>query len=752
MRKTWKLLVLLALLIVFGCFLFSGQNRTARFLVDEQGNLALSLKTDDTERVLYPWFNETDHTAYFFLPSFVQNHHIYCDLLENGTLLADGVPLSKQDRFTWESKTPYTLCFMGQEYRVIFMKSANLPSLFLETESGNMEYVNADKNNEEQGSLGVVAVTGNQEYSGNLKRISARGNSTFDTDKKAYTIVLDKASPLCGLESGKKWNLLALYYEYDKIHTKLIYEMADYLDMEYNPGCTWVDLYCNGEYQGLYLLTEAVTVADGRVEIHDLEKENEKSENPPNISGGYLIEREETERLEAGEAYFTTSCGYNFALKSPKLPTKEELDYIQTYIQNIENLLLENDTSYHDLLDLDSFAKQFLIDKLSLNPDAMRMSAFYYKDRNSDILKAGPLWDYDRAMGTSLPDYTAPIEDYPNSMNDWYMTLYADPDFYNRLTGYYEQLLPFLEEVLEQKIDAYTELLSASVAMDTTRRPFETVQSASMSYMEYDSYVRYLKYFLAGRINYLNQIWHTDSPAFDIPPSTGETHTVRFFTEDGVLLETRYVTDGECMTDLPALDMEVYSGWQYFQTWKLYHAMQPVYEDLDFYQKVRFNSEEEKVEYKLSQLQNETVLENYMTLLEDTNLSICIYLPADSSLYGQEDFLETLESLCIYQAPEKLAAAAERKQDYFLLIDNGWQSIWESLNGETLTELGTTFGPVTYLSDEKEKRHLYIQGNETDYLADTDLQPEIRFIVINRLTGGIADVAAFQDNNRLQRP
>jgi len=752
LRKTWKLLVLLTLLILFGCFLFTAQNRRVQFQTDEQHNLILSLKTDDNNEILYSWFNETDGITYFFLPSFIQDRHIYCDFLESGTICIENVPLSKHDCFTWESNIPYTVTCNGQDYTVVFMKSANLPSLFIKTESGSMDYVNADKNNEEQGSLGIVATAGNLEYSGKLKRISARGNSTFDTEKKAYTIVLDKASPLCGLEAGKKWNLLALYYEYDKMHTKLIYEMADYLDMEYNPGCTWVDLYCNGEYQGLYLLTEAVTVADGRVEIHDLEKENEKTDQPVNISGGYLIEREEAERLEPKEAYFTTSCGYHFALKSPKIPTKEELDYIQDYIQNIENMLIEGDTSYLDHLDPDSFAKQFLIDKLTLNPDAMRMSAFYYKDRNSDILKAGPLWDYDRAMGTSLPDYTARIEDYPNSMNEWYMSLYSDPVFFQKLTAYYERLLPFLEDILENKIDAYASLLADAVAMDTTRRPFHTVQCASMSYMEYDSYIRYLKYFLAGRINYLNEIWQIGYPSFHTPPSTGETHTVNFFTEDGTLLETRSVMDGDCILDLPALDTEIYSGWQFFQTGKTYHTMQPVYEDLDFYRKLRFNSLEEEVEYKLNRLKNETSLENYLTLLEDTNLSICVYLPADSKLYGQEELLTTLKRLCTYQAPEKLDTAADLKQDYFLLIDNGWQSIWESGNGEALTELGTTFGAVSYETDGNGVRHLSIQGGETDYLAGMEAGIDIQFIVINRLTGEIKDTAGFMDSMRISMP
>lgn len=71
------------------------------------------------------------------------------------------------------------------------------------------------------------------------------------------------------MELGKKWNLLALFYEWDRMHTKIALDMAREMGITCTPESTWVDLYCNGQYVGLYLLTETVSVGDGRVEIHD---------------------------------------------------------------------------------------------------------------------------------------------------------------------------------------------------------------------------------------------------------------------------------------------------------------------------------------------------------------------------------------------------------------------------------------------------------------------------------------------------
>lgn len=729
MKKILQMLYILASLTLLGCVVSWAQNRNVQFETDENGTLVLALIADGSEEMLYPWVDANTGITYFFLPSFVRDNQIYSDNMEKDSIWVDGECLSQWRSFKWEEQTSYSVSCNGQDYQVCFMRSGNLPTLFLETDSGDMNYLNADKKNEEAGEIHLIKPSGNVEYQGRLKKISARGNSTFAEDKKPYTFTLDKAYPLCGMDSGKKWNLLAMHYEDNKIQSKIVYDMAEYLGMEYTPGSTWVDLYCNGSYQGLYLLTEAITVGEGRVEISD---------------GGYLIERDLVEYLEPDEVAFTTDvCDYNFVINTPKIPTPEECSEIKSFVQNIENLLVSGDTDYKNYIDLDSFAKQFLIDKLVLNPDAMRSSTFYYKDRDSDVLKVGPLWDYDRAMGVSMPDYKTAVGDYPNNMNEWYMPLYADEEFYQKLLLYYKQLLPYLQELLETRIDAYAELIGPSLAMDTTMWPLDSI------YTEHESYICYLKYFLANRIMFLNETWNVTDFDYETSLPSGEMHEVRFRAEDGTLLETDSVKDGECIISLPELDPESWE-WKYGLYGKTFDSHYPVFEDMDLYATRKFSSPEEQADYKLEKIRNENSLANYFSMLQDTDLSLCIYLPSDSELLEREEDLLTIEELCPYQLPEKLRGASGIGQDYFLLIDNGWETVWESAGGEALNELGTTFGTVSYQSSEDGKRHLYIQDMETDYLEMLGEEAEVQFVVIDRLTGSIEDVAVFTEAERIQ--
>lgn len=738
MKKTIWLMILLVLLIGYGMFLGKAEKRTVQLIADEEAGPVFVLEIHDTEELLQPWLNKRDGLYYVFLPSFVDGNKVYCDHLE-AEVMVEGNQLIQGESFSWEEGQVYRFSCAAGEYPLVFMKSAHLSTFFVETRSGSLEAVNEDKEVIETGELSIVQQSGTIEYQGELKKFSARGNSTFDdAEKKAYSFTLHDSYPLCGMDAGKKWNLLAMYFEYDKIHSRLAFDMAEVLGMEYSIGADWVDLYCNGEYQGLYLLTEAVTVGEGRVDIRDLEKEGEDSRN---ISGGYLIEKDVGVHLEEeGNGFRTEQFQYSFIIQNPNPATKDQLEYIKAYIQKIEDLLAEGDQHYKEYLDLDSFAMQFLIDKIVLDPDAMSMSTFYHKEADEQVLKAGPLWDYDRAFGEALPDYTLSLGDYPDSMRGWYMALYADEAFREKMLSYYEKLLPFLQEMLNTGIDRYAERISASVNMDAVKWPNTYYQTDMTSYLEFESYVRYLKYFLTHRLNYLNSVWKLPELELEPEEETGERHQVQLIGDDGSVLETREVADGAVMEDLPELDEDQYVGWVIHQGGKLYDPHIPVYEDMVLHARRKFDSTEERMAYKIERLQSAGDLLSYMNVLKDEDFSVCIALEGGSALCTDPEVLAAIKAICHYQQPDWMDRDLEQKE-YFLLVDNGWKKVLYGTEEEPLY-FESTFGPVNYYDDLAEGISLHIQEKEENFLAE-EIKGAITFVVINRYTGEVADVRAF---------
>lgn len=562
MKKRMKLISLCIILYGIYCLFSWNAQRIVQLQTCEE--FRISVKTGGENQTILPWQGENE-VAYFFLPSGA-NERIYFDQ-ESEAVSIDGKAVNKWRGFEWKPDIVYTIKTESMEQKAVFMKSENLPALFVATESGTMNWIHSDKANLESGMISVLAEDGTMQYTGGLETISGRGNSTWKEEKKPYSITLTDKYPLCGMGSGKTWKLLALYYEHDKIHSKITYDMARVLGLSTTPACTWVDLYCNGEYQGLYLLTES------------------KKRNLPN-DVEWLLEKTHKSRLsdeEEERQAFVTEMGYWFQSEMIQSHTMMDVPDVAAYMQKIENLLLAEDKTYKEYLDFDSLARKFLLEKIVMNYDAMGCSAYFTLNTDGKLY-AGPAWDYDNSFGTSgFFDYTSPIESIPDEMTGWFNVLYRDEEFYNCMVEAYKELLPYLRDILSGGIDNCRNQVQASVSMDLVR--WGMAQNKMYIYQEYDSYIRYLKYFLSNRLNYLNELWRIEGWDFAEPELEEGVHTVTFWTEDGKILDIWKVEDGIRLETLPDLDEMLYEGWYFYKIDKRYENYFPVYGDLQLYAK-----------------------------------------------------------------------------------------------------------------------------------------------------------------------
>ncbi len=575
--------------------------------------------TFSTEQGAYTvslWQDAESGEGYFFLPAFAGQHKILLGDIGTDSLRIDGKLLKRGDIFTWEEGRAYEMqitdeAYEAHTYRVIFMKSENIPAVFIDTASGSMEYLDEDKEHEETGTICVVEANGNTEYRGALERISGRGNATWDYGKKPYAIKLTEKYPLCGLDKGDKWRLLALWREGSKMDNKVAMDLAEELGLSYSAQGTWVDLYLNGEYAGNYLLAESVSVGEGRVEITDLEQENKRynenidlaehfeEENDKgylldhvgDITGGYLIEKDHPDYYAAEAGGFITSLGSQFTINMPQHVSREQESYIRDYVENIEKLAQDGRSEVWEYLDEESFVRRFLVDEISLNTDAGLTSMYFYKERGDDKLYSGPVWDYDYAFGEEKADdgvgfnYEYSVLQFcsePVNRLNWYVKLYDTPEMQRRLKEEYRKVLPFFEKMLADGIDGYARKIRASAAMDRARWESRlAVDDYAGTYVNYDSNVRYMKYFLAKRLNWLCDRWDVAHEEF-ATPSNGQMHTVTYANYEGVICTTQ-VADGEELTEPLDYDESVYQGWTNQTTGKPYRRQVPIYEDTVFY-------------------------------------------------------------------------------------------------------------------------------------------------------------------------
>lgn len=210
MKKKVQLLLALAILLIFGWVVVIGESRQKMCLeLAESNDISIVLNSNNRQQRIYPWYNETDGRYYFFLPAYCNTNSIaFSGVGEDRLVFLDGMSMQSGSKFEWQEENIYLLEILAEDanadYELVFLHSENLPAVFIATDSGNMEYIHLDKENEEQGKIDIVTADGNVEYSGKLPKISGRGNSTWSPQKKAYAISLQEESPLLGMEGGKK--------------------------------------------------------------------------------------------------------------------------------------------------------------------------------------------------------------------------------------------------------------------------------------------------------------------------------------------------------------------------------------------------------------------------------------------------------------------------------------------------------------------------------------------------------------------
>ena len=137
---------------------------------------------------------------------------------------------------------------------------------------------------------------------------------------------------------------------------------------------------------------------------------------------------------------------------------------------------------YAAYIDVDSFVDYFIINEFFKNTDAGIFSTYLHKDYGEKI-KAGPVWDFDSAMGNSthlFPYYDETGFYMPQTA--WFSELLKDKKFVNQVISRYHQLrLTYLsDDYLIQQIDDYVSELGEAIERNFEKWPVELCNQSEM--------------------------------------------------------------------------------------------------------------------------------------------------------------------------------------------------------------------------------------------------------------------------------
>lgn len=278
--------------------------------------------------------------------------------------------------------------------------SETLPVMFINTENSQAitskeNYINATYYIETFGLDGYEAV-GSKEEQLPLE-IRGRGNYTWrDFDKKPYRIKLGSKAALLGMNKSKHFALLA--HADDNLgfyRNTLGFEFSRLMDMPYTPAQEPVEVVLNGNYIGLYFLTETIRIDEDRVNIVEQE---DYATDASEITGGWLVEIDNYDEAEQVRITEGNGVTMRFTYKTPELLSAEQRRFLSDQMNAIDDAIYLSDkssTDWEELVDMDRLVRFYIVQEIMQNAESFHGSCYMHRDRGEDQKwMFGPVWDF----------------------------------------------------------------------------------------------------------------------------------------------------------------------------------------------------------------------------------------------------------------------------------------------------------------------------------------------------------------------
>jgi hypothetical protein len=347
-----------------------------------------------------------------------------------------------------------------------------------------------------------------------------RGSSTAGQPKANYAVETwdednrNKDISILGLPPDSEWVFHAPYsFDPALIRNPLAFEFGHQLG-RYASRYRFVEVYANAataggpissaNYIGVYNILEKVKRSKDRVDMDELRPGDLAA---PELTGGYLLK---VDRTDPGDGGFTAG-GRGLSYVEPpekeiKLPERDPQEkYIIAYLNSFWAALsganfADPIRGYAPFIEVDSWINHHIVDTLTWNVDALRLSSYFHKERNGPLIY-GPLWDYDRSLGS-----TDARDDNPRVWGDtfftdpWWARLFRDPNFWQRWIDRWQEVRQ--GQMSNKGINSIIDSLAAQVA-EAAPRDFTKWRQPKAGGSQAGE-INFLKNWLASRLEFMD--------------------------------------------------------------------------------------------------------------------------------------------------------------------------------------------------------------------------------------------------------
>ncbi len=469
---------------------------------------------------------KTKGILYAFIPSGIDLGDVAISCPKNSTYI-DGIKAASGDTlgdFKLSFGNSYSLLFKHNKYEFKVLQSENVSTLFISNATGNFEEVLSDKKHKEPVRINLKDEKGNQLYT-DVADLCGRGNSTWTLDKKPFNLYFENDVSLLGLGESKKYCLLANGFDESNLRDKLIYDFAKEVEDNWTPGCEYVDLYINGEYYGLYLLSESVQVSENKIDISP--------------DSGYWYSMSIPSRVASLDDYVVTDDGRIVEVKY----AGDDSSILLEHLNELETSL-KNDGS-EELIDIDSWVRTYLINEIFANTDICSLYFYWDAADVANKIYAGPQWDYDNALGNATCNKVKQISTaqiagqqsrFVNYGNSWFSELANSPEFEEKYKEVYKnEYRSIIDDIIEHRIDDLSNSIEKASYCNSVR------WSEMFTAFGTNDTTDDIKQYLSERVDFLDSKWVDGDEWCSIRINRGPDKSYMFFS----------VKEGNSISEMP---------------------------------------------------------------------------------------------------------------------------------------------------------------------------------------------------------
>ncbi|MDE7160454.1 MAG: CotH kinase family protein [Muribaculaceae bacterium] len=361
--------------------------------------------------------------------------------------------------------------------------------------------------------------------------IKARGNYTRTAySKKPYKLKLGKKQKLCGLSKSKHFALLA-HADDDKgfMRNFVGFNLGKRIGLPWTPSEYPVELVINGDYRGLYFLTESIRVEDGRIEIAELEDEET---NPILCSGGYLVELDNY--VEDNQIRMPEAGGWATLMitqDTPEVYSPIQTRFVTDQFTAMNSLVENRSDELWSYLDLDAAARYYIVEESIDHWESYHGSTYLFRDRGEGQKWIfSPLWDCGNAFTTW--DCESYFTHRAMFGNTWIGLMRENARFMAKVKETWRWFEAQCLPGIENDIDSRADMIRSAAMRDALRwkdapRPDASAEQTSPQRVkvneDLDDDVQYVKGVLARKTQWLANQWKTQGsvsePSRDLTPA-----------------------------------------------------------------------------------------------------------------------------------------------------------------------------------------------------------------------------------------